>query len=196
MNVQILSLLMFFGVGAQVSAQNQTQPEAGKVFCQFQKAGEPVSFLTWDKAARTLETITGENSLKTTYKDVEVYQGLPPFKNKGFTLVVFGDVPALHLKYTGKATTFDKPCIYNSYESYMGNIPGKLDANPWQQISNREYGTKGVCWTDKLYPYEDKQCLKNHSVGNQTDHGGGNRQNGRDNCENPNGAGYHGRGGK
>jgi hypothetical protein len=81
------------------------------------------------------------------YNDVQIYTGLPPFNDQGFSLVVFGDVPALHLEQT--YTTYRDQSY--PYIAYWGLVPGKLDLNIVDRIfEDPQYGPRGFCYSKSL----------------------------------------------
>jgi hypothetical protein len=161
----IIRILAMIAVAVASLQAGATKAKASEVlYCQFFQAKQPKSLLKWNMRAGTIETITGANRQHKLYKDVDVFRGLAPYdedngpagpitnlnKNqlkRGFSLVVFGDVPAIHIRKIATSTWSDQ-CLMYPYEAYWGLIPGQLEAMNWLDGATMgDFGPRGVCYT-------------------------------------------------
>lgn len=114
----------------------------GDMHCRFDPNGQPSSYLRYNPHTHVLRTLTGWPQKWTVFKHVKPLKGLPPYGNQGITLVVFGDVPALHVLVSpNNKLWFDQREASYPAQAIWGKIPG----GP----ADRLFGpTLGACWTD------------------------------------------------
>ena len=142
---RILSLIILSAMSSTALAE--------VIYCRFNDSFKPSSFATWKTKSRTLKTTVGRNKVETMYTDVRLMTGLKPYKKTGFSLIVFGDVPALHLKETNRATLPGQHDIVYVWEAYWGEVPGRLHSNWFEtHILKELWGPRGVCWSKEHPP--------------------------------------------
>ncbi|MGZ3723130.1 MAG: hypothetical protein ACXVA9_09380 [Bdellovibrionales bacterium] len=107
------------------------------VYCRFDPAASPSSFLRVDTRHATAYTLTGWPVVRTPFREVIVEKTA-----NGFKVKIAGDVVLVQAAYTGSATLwFDQNEATYPFEAYWNpKIPG----GPTREQK------RGVCWTDKL----------------------------------------------
>ncbi len=173
-----LAILLFAAIGHGAAAET--------VLCKFVDFDHPTRYLKWDNTKNVIWSTDSsekerEKCFKTKpskrskscmiYEDVSVFTNLPPYYKKGFSLVVFGDIPAIHLRLTNRATVGINKCKIYPYEAYWGLIPGKFDANWLEKIFEGKNGPKGVCWTKANPATEESFCGEGGGGNQQKDSG-------------------------
>jgi len=108
--------------------------------CNFEANSQPGSYLQWDGTTSTVWTLTGWPQQWTEYDNVTMINGNPPYSDQGFTLLAFGDVPLIHIQYSGDY----HPGIKYPYVATWGKEPGALVPD----------GIIGKCWTDDNPPLD------------------------------------------
>ncbi len=163
----------WLGILALIVLGNSASAEI--VYCRFEQQWKPMTLAKWDTKRGTLITQHGYPARGRKYSDVRVVSDLLPYGDRGITLVVFGDVPALHLRLVNNATLPSDPTISYPYEAYWGNIPGRLSVpmgplvlldTLFNKRRTKEFGSRGVCWTKALPGRSVESDGKRKSKGN------------------------------
>lgn len=104
--------------------------------CRIEPTGYPMSYMEYDASTRTVWTLTGWPQKWTQFTNVKVKSGLPPYYNKGNTLVAFDDAPIIHIsKGADGYIWYERDSSYN-WGCRWGVVPGAPRAEP----------SAGVCW--------------------------------------------------
>lgn len=128
-------LMLICGMSALAAAEPT-------LYCRIDPVARPIVFLKYFKETKTAYVMSGFPAKWTKYTDVVEMTGLPPFGTKGKSLVAFGgDVPLIHYRKTGNATTwYEQMDTRYPYAAVWGSLPG---AKP---------KAEGVCWTPSEQP--------------------------------------------
>jgi hypothetical protein len=130
------SLLM---VMASIAHAQSTEPT---LYCRIDLPNRPLTFVKYYAEEHTAWVQSGFPATWIEYTDVIEVTGLPPYGDKGTSLVAFGgDVPIIHFKKTGAGKIWYtlREETY-PFSATWGSLPAAKAKSP------------GVCWTPDMQP--------------------------------------------